>query len=238
MPLLDHFHPPLAEERHWEAFHSAWANAVARELNENLLPAGYFAEPQIRWGSPVEIDVATLESRRERPAAGTATLVWSPAAATLSAPVDFVGLDLIEVQIIQRAAGPKLVAAIEFVSPANKDRPSTRRAFAVKCAAYLQSRVSVVVVDVVTERTANLHAELLELLQIDAAGSADEFRNLFAAAYRSVSDGIESRIEAWSDALIIGEELPTLPLWISEESALPLDLEQSYSATCRSLRIE
>ena len=25
MPLLDHFHPPLSDERHWESFHAAWA---------------------------------------------------------------------------------------------------------------------------------------------------------------------------------------------------------------------
>lgn len=24
MPLLDHFHPPLSDERHWESFHAAW----------------------------------------------------------------------------------------------------------------------------------------------------------------------------------------------------------------------
>ena len=29
MPLLDHFHPPLSERRHWEAFHSRWAGAIA-----------------------------------------------------------------------------------------------------------------------------------------------------------------------------------------------------------------
>jgi hypothetical protein len=24
MPLLDHFHPPLSTERHWESFYAAW----------------------------------------------------------------------------------------------------------------------------------------------------------------------------------------------------------------------
>ena len=31
--LLDHFHPPLKGLRHWEAFHSGWANTLATELN-------------------------------------------------------------------------------------------------------------------------------------------------------------------------------------------------------------
>jgi hypothetical protein len=29
-----------------------------------------------------------------------------------------------------------------------------------------------------------------------------------------------------------------LPLWLSEELAVPLDLEASYEQTCRDLRIE
>jgi len=39
MPLLDHFRPPLSRERHWEAFHAAWAGSIADALNR-VLPAG------------------------------------------------------------------------------------------------------------------------------------------------------------------------------------------------------
>ena len=45
MPLLDHFHPPLSLERHWESFHAAWAGSLADALNRRL-PGGYFAEEQ------------------------------------------------------------------------------------------------------------------------------------------------------------------------------------------------
>jgi hypothetical protein len=29
MPLLDHFHPPVAPRRHWESFYVNWAGAIA-----------------------------------------------------------------------------------------------------------------------------------------------------------------------------------------------------------------
>lgn len=45
--LLDHFHPPLSERRHWDAFHTRWAAAIADALNDDLLPGGYFAEAQV-----------------------------------------------------------------------------------------------------------------------------------------------------------------------------------------------
>src|SRR5207237_5238178 len=60
MPLLDHFHAPLAPKRHWESFHVNWAGAMADVLNEQLLPEGYFAEEHAHIGPRVEIDMAAF----------------------------------------------------------------------------------------------------------------------------------------------------------------------------------
>jgi hypothetical protein len=35
----------------------------------------------------------------------------------------------------------------------------------------------------------------------------------------------------------LGETLPTMPLWLNLELCVPVHLEESYLATCRSLRI-
>lgn len=53
MPLLDHFHPPLLGQRHWEGFHGWWAAAIAGRLNEDLLPPEYFAEFRLTLGTRV-----------------------------------------------------------------------------------------------------------------------------------------------------------------------------------------
>jgi hypothetical protein len=37
--------------------------------------------------------------------------------------------------------------------------------------------------------------------------------------------------------LSIGRPLPTLPLWLADDLAVPLDLEASYEETCRVLRL-
>ena len=52
--------------------------------------------------------------------------------------------DEYEVRIYDVERERRLVAAVEIVSPANKDRPEHRRVFVTKCAALLQQRVSVV----------------------------------------------------------------------------------------------
>ncbi len=237
MPLLDHFHPPLSVQRHWESFHSAWANSLARLLNEGLLPERYFAEPNVRLGTQVEIDVATREvaGRAETAGAGVATEVWAPPRPALGTQVSFNDPDVFEVRLLNDEEGPRVVAAIELVSPANKDRPANRRAFAVKCASYLQQQVGLVVVDVVTSRQSELHSELLQLLEVSATPSGNDF--LYATAYRTLLAGGGVRLEAWREPLALGSALPTMPLWLGPDLVLPLDLEQSYLSACEALRI-
>src|SRR5438105_15541063 len=47
---------------------------------------------------------------------------------------DLPAQDTFEVRVYDEQRGARLVAAIELVSPANKDRPEHRRAFVLKCA--------------------------------------------------------------------------------------------------------
>ena len=150
MPLLDHFHPPLASRRHWESFLVTWAGALADVLNESLLPPGYFAEEHVHSGAAVGIDVATFEESNSasRTSGSIATLpakVWTPEAPAMVIPAAFP--DCFEVLVFESEGGARLVAAIGLVSPSNKDRNAHRRAFAIKCASYLCQGVSLIVID-------------------------------------------------------------------------------------------
>src|SRR5262249_34701535 len=162
MPLLAHFHPPLAGRRHWTSFHHGWAVTIAASLNERL-PEGFFAEPHVQFG--IEIDVATFDETRAGLGPPPA---WAPGAPTQTLPLPLL-TDRAEIQVRGPYDQPTLAGAIELVSPANKDRPEHRDAFVSKCAAYLQQGVGLVVVDIVTERHASLHAALLNRLLTGAA---------------------------------------------------------------------
>src|SRR5262245_24938605 len=163
MPLLDHFHPPLFPRRHWESFHACWAGAIADVLNERLLPEGYFAEEHTHLGPRVEIDVATFDGGSQpAPPNASTTATTSPRLWTAPTPAHVLPIafpDQFEVLVFEAEAGARLVAAIELVSPANKDRDSHRRAFAIECASYLVRGISLILVDIVTSRQANLHDE-------------------------------------------------------------------------------
>ncbi len=234
MPLHDHFHPPLSVTRPWEGFHSSWAALIADQLNASLLPKEFVALAHVHRRAAVEIDVAALQEANAAspPSAG----VWSATQPTWTVPVEWNVRDLFEVRVMNVKGEPRLVAAIELVSPANKDRPAHRQAFAGKCAGFLRQGISLIVVDVVTERRDSLHHELVELLELNGSAAFDA--KLYAVAYRTAEAGEANRLEIWAESLALGGSLPTLPLWLTPELPIPLDLEASYARTCRSLRIE
>src|SRR5262249_48692768 len=145
--------------------------------------------------------------------------------------------DTFEVQI-EDTDQRRLVAAIELVSPANKDRPDHRRDFVVKCASYLQQSVSLVVVDVVTERHNNLHVELMQFLEMPLEIHQAADRPVYAVAYR-IQERADTRrqLELWPEVLSVGDILPTLPLWIAADLAVPLNLDESYNTAMEALRL-
>ncbi len=236
MPLLDHFHPPWSIDRPWGSFHGAWANAVAHHLNHGVLRRPYVAMPFVHYGR-VEIDVGTLRAGEQpAPVGGSAEPeVWTPPQAVLSAVVDLSELDSFEVRVVNDEEGPTPVAAIELVSPANKDRTAHRQAFAVKCASYLQEQIALVVVDIVTNRAADLHADLLRLLSVPTETTGRRPTALYAAAYRTVPTPEALQLEAWLNPVVLGGTLPTMPLWLSATEAVPVNLEEAYMSARTSL---
>ena len=244
MPLLDHFHPPLFPTRRWESFHARWASAISDALNANLLPKEYFAEIQSHVGSRVEIDIAAFRGNesRQREILGSgsgavATLEakpWAPPIPALRMPAIYP--DSIEVLVYGTRDGSTLVAAVELISPGNKDRPDTRRAFAAKCAAYLQQGIGLMIIDVVTERSANLHNELVELLDVGEKFQISD-TELYAVAYRPIRRPDIERTDVWVASLAIGNSLPLMPLALDRQLCIPLDLEPPYAEACQRSRL-
>lgn len=232
MPLLSHFVPPLVQSRPWEGFHSTWATMLAQQLNR-ILPPGYVAIPQTSRGPHVEIDVAALAVSQ-----AAATSAWAPGEPAWREPVTWSDRDLFEVRVTLTGDTPRLVGAIELVSPANKDRPAACWTFAGKCAGYLRNQVGLIVVDVVTVRHHDLHRELLDLLELDVPPDAWHSADcpLYAVPYRTSSSN-DARLELWPRRLDVGAVLPTLPFWIAPDLPVSAELEASYADACATLRM-
>ncbi len=242
MPLRDHFRPPVSKRHSWEGFHGMWPGEIIRQLREQL-PPGFIAEPRVHLGALYEVDVSTYESddahvnpRAERASGGTATLAAVAPVVALEEEVE--SEYEYEVRVYDAERERTLVAAIELVSPANKDRPRKRNAFVSKCAELVRRGVAVSIVDLVTVKNFNLYAELMAYTE---HGEADPLcanpPPIYAASVRHGPRGEKVLFEAWSRALAVGEPLPLLPLWLSPEVSVALDLERSYESACHALWI-
>jgi hypothetical protein len=109
----------------------------------------------------------------------------------------------------------RLVAAIELVSPSNKDRPENRRTFVNKCETLLKKNVCVTIIDPVTNRTSNLFGELLDELDIPRATVSR--RGIYSVSCRGQRNGPRWRLESWEHELAVGAALPTSPIWVSRD---------------------
>lgn len=234
MPLLDNFRPPLSLRRHWHAFHNSWATYLASHLNSEL-PEEFFAEQTCSSGlrsmSPGSM---TVLGRPKLPASS-----WTVPQPTATLPLTILS-DVIEVLVFRQEGGPILAAAMELVSPASKDRPEHRDAFVSKCATLVQQGIGLVLVDVVTDRTADLHRELLhrELLQRVSSESEVESSPLHATAYRPILRDDTPLVNLFHHPARVGEPLPSVPLFLKGGPMMIVDLEATYARTCREQRVQ
>jgi hypothetical protein len=136
MPLLDHFHGPLAR-RPRQSFHAQWAGAIANDLNRRL-PKRFVADAPMSLGSSVAADVAEYETPNgngHETTNGTtatadngggvalATETYAPPATALSMPARFPTEIRVEVRDVTNDY--RILTVVEFVSPRTRRRPAS-----------------------------------------------------------------------------------------------------------------
>lgn len=123
----------------------------------------------------------------------------------------------------------RLVAAVELVSPRNKDRPLARATYARRYAGYLLEGVHLLLIDVHRRPAGFSFAD-----QIAAELQIPDQRTLPAPQALSYRVGEPAAaggrlVAIWRRALIVGSALPTLPLPLDIERAINVDVEGTYA---------
>jgi hypothetical protein len=138
MPLRDHFRPPVTDRHSWDELHGVWPTFIVMALKRRL-PPGYTAVARIHLATP-EVDVASFESDshqrssgRRRESGGAATAVWTAPEPSVDVEAHPPDQDEYEVRVYDEGHERRLVAAVEIISPSNKDRPAKRRGFVGEC---------------------------------------------------------------------------------------------------------
>lgn len=212
MPLRDHFHPPVSKRSSWEGFHGGWPMRIVEELAPRL-PVGFVAEPRVHLGNYYEIDVCAFDQHEDAAEAAFGSshdsnvgVIAAPQprpAPTLTVDIEFPEQYAYEVLVFDIERERRLVAAVEIVSPANKDRPESRLLFVSKCFNLLRQNVCLSIVDLVTIRQFNLYSELLALLRRHDP-AFDPPPATYAVTCRKRDAERQSMLDTWSFAISVG----------------------------------
>jgi hypothetical protein len=220
MPLRDHFRPPLADKRSWDELHGGWPMMLVAALSKKL-PPFYVAGPRVHLATSFQIDVASYEEEEEATPlsswggaeeGGVATEVWAPPQPTMVVTTDLPDQDEYEVRVYDTRHGRRLVAAVEIVSPSNKDRPESRRLFVAKCAALLREACC----RHHRRRGHNVRVQLVcRAAGVDRSGRPLPGSQATSRVCRGLPVEARGRLlapVAWAHALVVGAPFPTLPL--------------------------
>ncbi|MFO0851087.1 MAG: DUF4058 family protein [Gemmataceae bacterium] len=207
-------------------FHTSWLTHLKDSLNGGGLPAGYFAMTEQRTGVYVPDVLTYSPAARPEPAGGGGTAVAEPRAERAAR--------LRQEQVPHRRlvvrSGRRVVAVIEVVSPANKDRQGTVEAFAAKVADLLRGGVHVAVIDPLppgAHDPGGVHPAVWAALDdADPADPCPTDRPLTFAGYRA-----DPRPYAYLSYATVGQPLPPVPLFLDGGVFIELPLEATYM-TC------
>ena len=215
----------------WDGMHHAWITEIVRDLKRKL-PTPYRAEMGTTPLLVANLDgrpdahverLPTPESLQlEDSAAGVAT------AAAFEPDLEVAVADLdVDRSVLVTHSG-RVVAAIELISPRNKDRPDERDVTAARYASYLHDGVNLLIVDVHPQPDRQTVADRFS----DRYGlNRSPLPAPYAAAYRVGEETNPGRrLALWSFPLTAGEPLPTVPVPLTVHSSVPLDLNASYAA--------
>lgn len=217
-------------------FHNAWITELRNALNEGLLPPGYYAQGE-QWAGQIQTDVLTLHMGLE-PAVptggGVVVLEESPpqvsrrAASSEAAHVRAARRTL----VIRHASGHRVVALLEILSPANKDRARSVADFVDKAISALRQGVHLLVVDLFRSGPHDpqgIHALIWEDYG-DKLDTPPPDKPVTLASYLA-----RSLPEAYLEFVALGARLPPMPVFLDLHAYVKVPLESTYEAAYRGV---
>jgi hypothetical protein len=232
-----------ADRPGWEGMHHLWITELLRWVKPRL-PAGYRAyigsAPLLAVGAPASRPDVHVQRWPEAPAGegrdetAASSVVGGPTVEP-DIEVAVATLDPGTALLIERQG--RMVAAVELVSPRNKDRPAAREAYLARYVGYLIESVHLLLVDV--------HRRPLGFSFPDGIAAAlsmesERLPSPCAVSYRVGEPAATGgrNLALWRRSLDPGGSMPEIPLAIDVGSQVVVDLERTYSAAAVDAYLE
>lgn len=220
----------------FHSFHNVWMAELHNALNGGILPDHYYALVEQHAGRFVA-DLLTLHAS---PAVGEQPpLSPSSAGIALAEAPPKVRRKLTGVETyrqrrrtlaIRHVSGHRLVALLEIVSPANKDRQGSVEEFVAKAVEALDLGIHVLLVD------------LFPPSRYDPRGMHGAVWNYFDEGPYDLPTGepltvasytAGPPVEAYLEHVAIGRAVPDMPLFLQSDRYVLVPLEKTYQAAYR-----
>jgi hypothetical protein len=216
----------------FHAFHVAWIPLIQKQLNDGLLPEGYYALAEQHAGRTIP-DLLTLHASPEDldprypslpPASGGTAVAVEPPQVRRRQTIEPLGLARRRSLAIRHVSGHRLVALLEILSPANKDRQSAVQDFATKVVSALDAGVHVMVVDLFPPGKFDpqgMHGVIRQRLD-----NWDEPYDLPAEEPLTlVSYAAGPQVEVYLEHIAVGNQVPAMPLFLRPDRYIKVPLE-------------
>jgi len=229
----------------FHAFHLGWLGRLQAALNEGLLPSDYYAlaeqhaTPAAKQAARVVADLLTLHGPADDnspplPAAsGGLAVAEAPPKVQHHSIATPSPRTMRRTLALRHVSGHRLVAVIEIVSPANKDRPDNVEDLASKVAALLEAGIHVLLVDLFPPGLHDPQRMHGAIGSWTADGVREELPSdapLTLASYRA--GGL---IDAYIETLAVGQPLPDMPLFFHSERYINVPLASTYDSAFRGM---
>ena len=215
-------------------FHTAWIIEIRNTLNNGALPEGYYALAEQHAGRFIRDVLAlhispAIQAPPSMPSHGGPALADAPPHDRHKPIVTPSSRHLRRTLAIRYVGGHRLVALIEVVSPANKDRRDHVVEFATKVVSALAAGIHMLLIDLFppgAHDRQGMHGAILNLLDDrDEPGDPPADEPLALVSYVAAPE-----VEAYVEPVRIGQVLPEMPLFLQVDRYINVPLEPTYQA--------
>jgi hypothetical protein len=218
-------------------FHNAWITELRNTLNGGLLPSGYYALGEQHAGRYIS-DILTLhatpgdEPPPLPPPCGGLLLAEAPPRVRRRLSASDTLRRRRRTLAIRHVTGHRLIALVEIVSPANKDRADHVADFVRKAVDALDTGIHLLLVDILRPGRIDpqgMHGAIWAAINDEPYDPpADEPFTL--ASYVADTPPV-----AYLEHLAVGGVLPEMPLFLALDRYVNVPLEATYQAAFRGV---
>lgn len=223
----------------FHSFHVTWIAELHNALNGGVLPPGYYALAEQHAGRAIA-DILTLHAGARQglgeppPASGGTAVAEAPPRVRRKQTLEPAALARRRTLAVRHMSGHRLIALVEILSPANKDRARHMDDFVAKAAAALDAGIHLLLVDLFAPGLYDPHG-MHGVIRQRLEQSEEPYDLPAGEPLTLASYAAGPPVDAYLEHLAVGAALPDMPLFLHADRYVNVPLEATYQAAYRGM---